>query len=55
MLEHSVDAALEREADDDVGAVGGRELRDDVREERVVAARDQIALGRRHAAPSSAR
>ena len=47
MLEHAVDAALEREADDDVGPVGGGELRNDVREKRVVAARDEVALGSR--------
>ena len=41
VLEHPVHAALEREADDDVGPVGGGELRNDVRQERVVAARDQ--------------
>ena len=44
VLEHAVDAALEDEADDDVGAVGGGELGNDVRQERVVAARDQVAL-----------
>ena len=43
VLEHSIDAALEREADDDVGAVGGGELRNDVWQERVVAAGDEAA------------
>jgi hypothetical protein len=39
VLEHSIHAAFEREAHDDVCPVGARELRNDVREERVVAAR----------------
>ena len=47
VLEHSIHAAFEREAHDDVRPVGARELRNDVREERVVAACDQIALGLR--------
>ncbi len=42
VFEHAVDAALQREADDDVGAVGGGQMRDDVRQQRVVAAGDQV-------------
>ena len=45
VFEDSVETALQHEADDDVGAVGGGQFRDDVRQERVVAARDQT-LGR---------
>jgi len=36
VLEHSIDTALEREAHDNVGSICSRELRDDVRKERVI-------------------
>jgi hypothetical protein len=46
VLEYPIDTARERERDNDVGVVGGGEMGDDVREERVVAARDEIARDR---------
>src|SRR5262245_20018630 len=44
MLEHPIDAALQREAHDDVCSIGGREMRRYMREERIVAAGDEIAF-----------
>ena len=43
MLEHAIDAALERKADDDVGTVRGGEMGHDVRKERIVSPSDEVA------------
>jgi hypothetical protein len=44
VFKHAIHTTLEGEAHDNVDPVCGRELRNDVREERVIAAGHQIAL-----------
>src|SRR5678809_36703 len=43
VLEHTIDAALERKAHDDVGSIRSCQLRNDMRQEWIVATRYQIA------------